>query len=57
MRDEECIQCFCRENLKEKDPSEELGVDGILLEWILEKLMRRCGLDSCLGTGISDGLL
>jgi hypothetical protein len=35
----------CPENLKGKDHSEGLGVDGmIILEWILRKRVRKCGV-------------
>jgi len=51
--------CTGSENLKGKDHSEDLGVDGkIILEWILGKL----GKKACTGfiwlrMGTSDGLL
>jgi len=34
-RDEKCIQYFWSENLKRRDHSEDLGVDGNILDWIL----------------------
>jgi hypothetical protein len=34
-REGKCIQCTRGENLKEGDWSEDLGVDGKLLKWIL----------------------
>jgi len=38
---------FWSERLKGRDYAEDLGVDGkIILEWILGKYGRRCGLDS-----------
>jgi hypothetical protein len=44
-RDEKCIQYFGFKNLKGKDHSEDLGVDGkIISEWIFGSV-GRCGLD------------
>jgi hypothetical protein len=38
---------FQSENLKGRDHSEDLGLDWrIILEWILEKQVKGCGLDS-----------
>jgi hypothetical protein len=34
-RHENCLQNFGRENLKRRDHSEDLGVDGNILDWIL----------------------
>jgi hypothetical protein len=37
-KDEECIQNIGRENLKGRDQSDKLGVDGkIILKWISGK--------------------
>jgi hypothetical protein len=38
---------FWSQNHKGRDHSEDLGINGkIILEWILGKLVGRCGLDS-----------
>jgi hypothetical protein len=38
---------FWSENLKGRDHSEDLGIDGkIILEWILGKQGKECGLDT-----------
>jgi len=38
---------FWLENLKGRDHSEDLGVDGrIILEWIFENRVGGCGLDA-----------
>jgi hypothetical protein len=34
------------ENLKGRDHLEDLGINGKILEWMLEEYVRRCGLDS-----------
>jgi len=36
---------FWSENLKERDYSEDLGVNGTVLECMLEKYGGKCGLD------------
>jgi len=37
-----CIAKFWSENLKERDHSEDLGVDGnMILEWIIQKRTSR----------------
>jgi hypothetical protein len=44
---DKCVKKFWSENLKRKDNSLDLDVDGkILLGHILEKWVGRCGLDS-----------
>jgi len=58
-RDQKCIRNFWSENLKGRDHSEDLGVDGrITLEWALGKqggkLWTAC---ICFRIGTSGGLL
>jgi len=57
--DEKCVQCFGRKKLKERDHSEDLGVDGmIILELILGKYGAKVWTGcSSLRIGISGGVL
>jgi len=42
-----CMQLLWLENLKGRNLSEDLVVDGrIILEWLLGKELGRCGLDA-----------
>jgi hypothetical protein len=58
MGDNKCIQNFVSENLKGRDRSENLGVDGMISEWILGKEGGKVRTGFIwLGTGTSCGLL
>jgi hypothetical protein len=56
MGNEKCVKNFGRKNLKVRDHSEYLGVDGrIILEWILREIgWEAGGQDAC---GLWGGLL
>jgi hypothetical protein len=37
-REESCVQNFDRKKLKEKDHRDDLGVDGMVLKWIKNRM-------------------